>query len=209
MFTGLIEEIGTIKSVLQKGNARRFSIQANAIFSDLKIDDSVAINGCCQTVVKIQSDIFEVEAVEETLRKTTLGRFLSGQKVNLERAVRLQDRLGGHLVQGHIDCFGTITKIRQETLGILISISYPPEFRKYITPTGSVCIDGVSLTVAKDEENSFTVSIIPHTWNKTNLSNLQTGSKVNLEFDIIGKYIEKMLRDEKRNSVLKEFIEQG
>jgi len=208
MFTGLIEEIGTIKSVLQKGYARRFSIQANAIFSDLKIDDSVAINGCCQTVVKIQNNVFEVEAVEETLRKTTLGSFLSGQKVNLERAVRLQDRLGGHLVQGHIDCFGTITKIKQETLGILISISYPSEFRKYIATTGSVCIDGVSLTVAKDEESSFTVSIIPHTWSKTILSNLQTGSKVNLEFDIIGKYIEKMLRDEKRNSVLKEFIEQ-
>ncbi|NLO19629.1 MAG: riboflavin synthase [Ignavibacteria bacterium] len=206
MFTGLIEEIGTVKSLLQKGNARRFSIEANSIFSDLKVDDSVAINGCCQTVIKIQNNTFEAEAVEETLRKTTLGSFVPGHVVNLERAVRLQDRLGGHLVQGHVDCIGTISKIRKETLGILLRIAYPSEFRKYIAPTGSICIDGVSLTVAKDEEHSFTVAIIPHSWSKTVFPTLQVGSKVNLEFDIIGKYVEKILREEKRSSTLSEFL---
>jgi riboflavin synthase len=193
MFTGLIEEIGTIKAIKPVGGAKRFTVQAKKIMDDLKIDDSVALNGACQTVVSLTNDTFDVEAVEETLRKTTLGQFTPGKKINLERAAKLGDRMGGHLVQGHVDCTGHVLTIHPEATGKLVWISFPEKFRKYVVPVGSICIDGVSLTVAKVETTKLMVSVISHTWSVTMFKELKAGAQVNLEFDIIGKFVENMV----------------
>ncbi len=193
MFTGLIEEIGVIKSIRSIGGGKKITVEANKILDDLKIDDSVALNGACQTVVAINGNQFDVEAVEETLIKTTLSGFISGKKINLERAAKLGDRLGGHLVQGHVDTVGTVSSIEKLSTGVLIWISFDRQFDKYMVNTGSICIDGVSLTSARVESSRFMVSIIPHTFKMTTLSMLSPGDKVNLEFDIIGKYIDKMI----------------
>lgn len=214
MFTGIIEEIGTIKSIRSLGKAMRIVVEGSVVLDDLKIDDSVSISGVCQTVVAINGKTFEVEAVEETLRKTNFSTMRAGTKVNLERAMQLGSRLGGHLVQGHVDCVRKILSIKPETTGKLLNISFPDEFASLLVNTGSVCIDGVSLTIARLEKSSFTVSIIPHTWSKTTLGLLKSGSVVNLEFDIIGKYIERMLvsgkqqSSEKKVSILNQYIDQ-
>ena len=193
MFTGLIEEIGTIKVIKPVGGGKRFTVQAKKIMDDLKIDDSVALNGVCQTVVSLTNDTFDVEAVEETLRKTTLGQFTSGEKINLERAAKLGDRMGGHLVQGHVDCTGHVLTIHPEAAGKLVWISFPEKFRKYVVPVGSICVDGVSLTAAKVEATKLMIAVIPHTWDVTMFKELKAGAQVNLEFDIIGKYVENMV----------------
>ncbi len=194
MFTGLIEEIGIVESSTNIGGGKKLKIKANKVLENSKIDDSIAINGCCQTVISIDNNYFEVIAIEETLRKTTLGSFKRGDKVNLERAIAVGDRLGGHYVQGHIDIVGTVIKVLKESSDWLISISFPIEFRKYLVNVGSICINGVSLTVAKVDANIFTVAIIPHTFENTTINKLTNGSKVNLEFDILGKYVENMLK---------------
>ena len=194
MFTGLIEEIGIIQTIRPLGGGKRISVKAAKIMDDLKIDDSVSINGVCQTVVSRTVNSFDVEAVEETIRKTTFGNLKPAEMVNLERALRMGDRLGGHIVQGHVDCTGNVVTISKERTGILLWISYPSEFSRYIVNTGSICINGISLTVAKAETGKFMCAIIPHTWEVTILKNLKQGSIVNLEFDVIGKYIENMLK---------------
>jgi len=194
MFTGLVEEVGIIEASSNIGGGRKLKVKANIVLQNTKIDDSIAINGCCQTVISINKDCFEVIAIEETLRKTTLGTFKRGDKVNLERAIAVGDRLGGHYVQGHIDTVGNVIKVVKESTDWLISVKFPIEFRKYIVNVGSICINGVSLTVAKVEADLFTVAIIPHTFENTTIGKLQNGSKVNLEFDILGKYVENMLK---------------
>lgn len=193
MFTGLIEEIGKIASIRDIGGGRDIIVYAEKIMDDLKIDDSVSLNGVCQTVVERTDKSFRVTAVEETLRKTTLGSMKSGEQLNLERAAAVGDRLGGHIVQGHIDCVAYVKSIEKERTGILVWFEYPAQYGKYIVTHGSIAIDGVSLTVARENSSSFMVSIIPHTWDVTTLRSLKPGSKVNLEFDILGKYVEKML----------------
>ncbi|MBI5325642.1 MAG: riboflavin synthase [Ignavibacteriae bacterium] len=215
MFTGIIEEVGIIKIIKPVSGSYKITVSAGLVTNDLKIDDSISLNGTCQTVVQKSDKEFSVEAVEETLRKTTLGKFHPGNKVNLERAMRLGDRLGGHLVQGHVDCTGRIQSIQSEGTGKLLLIEFPIEFAKYVVPLGSVCIDGVSLTIAKKEINRFMVSIIPHTWKMTTFCELETGKYVNLEFDIIGKYIESINDsrienkiNNKNKSYLEQFIEQ-
>jgi riboflavin synthase len=200
MFTGLIEEIGEIDNISSIGGGYKISVKSNYIINELAIDDSVSINGACQTVVQVKNNLFEVEAVEETLRKTTLGGFRNGKKVNLERALTLNKRLGGHIVLGHVDCVGTVQSIQPERTGILIKIKYPKEFSKYVISSGSICMDGVSLTTARTDKDWFLVSIIPHTWNKTTLNLLKTGDKVNLEFDVLGKYIEKLINNRQISS---------
>lgn len=195
MFTGLIEEVGTIQNITQLGGGKKIKIKANKVIEDVKIDDSIAVDGCCQTVVVFDKNTFEVVAIEETLRKTTLGSFKVGQKVNLERALRVGDRLGGHYVQGHVDCVGSIKKILKEKTDWLVSIQFPVEFKKYVVNVGSICLNGISLTVAKVENNLLTVAIIPHTFENTNLKNWKVGSKINLEFDILGKYVESILNN--------------
>jgi riboflavin synthase len=200
MFTGLIEEIGEIYNISSIGGGYKISVKSSYIINDLAIDDSVSINGACQTVVQVKNNLFEVEAVEETLRKTTLGGFRNGKKVNLERALTLNKRLGGHIVLGHVDCVGTVQSIQPERTGILIKIKYPKEFSKYVISSGSICMDGVSLTTARTDNDWFLVSIIPHTWNKTTLNLLKTGDQVNLEFDVLGKYIEKLINNRQISS---------
>lgn len=210
MFTGLIEEIGIIKAIKPIGGGRRVIVEAKKIMDDLKIDDSISLNGTCQTVVSRTDRTFDVEAVEETLTKTTFLKFYPGKKINLERAARLGDRMGGHLVQGHVDCTGKVSEIRKLSTGINLWITYPTEYSQYLVMTGSICIDGVSLTIARLEATKFMVSIIPHTWEMTTFKELIIGSEVNIEFDIIGKYVEKIMSHNpvKEKSILEKFIDQ-
>ncbi|MBD1208864.1 MAG: riboflavin synthase [Ignavibacteria bacterium] len=193
MFTGLIEEVGTIRSLRPQGQGFRISIAAKVVTQDLKIDDSVSINGACQTVVRCDGTSFDVEAVEETILKTTLGAFQTGRRVNLERALQIGARLGGHIVQGHVDTRGTVRAIQKQSTSWLLTVDFPGEFARYVVPVGSICIDGVSLTAARVEQNTLTVAVIPHTWSHTTLHECSSGGAVNLEFDIIGKYIERLL----------------
>ncbi|TAE20723.1 MAG: riboflavin synthase [Candidatus Kapaibacterium sp.] len=193
MFTGLIEEIGTVRSMQRQGGGYRISVAAKAILNDVKIDDSISINGACQTVVRWDAHSFDVEAVEETVQKTTLGSFSVGKRVNLERAMQLGGRLGGHIVQGHVDTRGKVVRIEEQQTSWLLSVDVPEKFARYIVPVGSICIDGVSLTAARVEGTRLTVAIIPHTWAHTTLHELSVGGAVNLEFDIIGKYVERMM----------------
>jgi riboflavin synthase len=211
MFTGLIEEIGSVKKIKSIGGGIRIQISASKIMDDLKIDDSVSINGACQTVVSLTDNNFEAEAVEETLLKTTLGKLKSGDMVNLERAALPSSRLGGHFVQGHIDCIGELAKIDKLQTAVNLWFSFPKEFKELIVPTGSICVNGVSLTSARVENNQFMVAIIPHTYKSTNIKDLKVGSKVNLEFDIIGKYVVKILNASnlnKKTSPLDKYITQ-
>lgn len=206
MFTGLIEEIGEVKRIQPFGNALRLTISAKEVLSDLKIDDSVSINGACQTAIEVGNGFFAVEAVEETLKKSTFSNFKVGQKVNLERAMLPTQRLGGHLVQGHIDCVGKVKKITGNQSSYLVEISYPNQIGKYLVENGSICVEGVSLTIARLSAETFTLSVIPHTWKVTTFTNLKIGSEVNLEVDLLGKYVEKMLsaKQESKNSGLTE-----
>ena len=193
MFTGLIEEIGVVRAIEELGDGRAFVIEASTIMNDLSVDDSIAVNGVCLTVTDRTDDTFRVTAVAQTLRKTTLRNKTAGRRVNLERAVRLQDRLGGHLVQGHVDATGIVATIVDNQQGSEVWIAYPTTFRKWIIPVGSICVNGVSLTIAEVQENQFKVALIPHTQKFTTLGTLLYGQEVNLEFDVIAKYVESMM----------------
>lgn len=192
MFTGLIEDVGKITAVKKIGDGVRFSISSNKL-NDLEIDDSIAVNGCCLTAVAVQSHIFDVEAVEETLKKTTLSGFGIGTEVNLERAMRLSDRLGGHLVLGHVDGVGRILSIEERSTSWWVTVEIPPELERYLIHVGSIAMDGISLTIAELEGNNVSVSIIPHTWAVTTLAQRHAGELVNIEVDMIGKYVDKLL----------------
>lgn len=193
MFTGLVEETGKVISAVPRGGVIEFTIRAKKIMDDLKVDDSININGVCQTVVKHTRDTFTVQSVQETLRKTTLGKLRAGNEVNLERAMLPTTRMGGHFVQGHIDGTGVVKNINKQTGDWLIRIELPESFMKYIIPMGSICIDGVSLTVASVDGNEFSVAIIPHTLEVTTLNKLKPGSAVNIELDMLGKYVVQMV----------------
>lgn len=195
MFTGLIEEIGKIKSITKIGGGLRLKVSATKIMDDVKIDDSISINGVCQTVIYVGQNEFDVIAIEETLKKTNFSNLKVNQEVNLERAMKLSDRLGGHIVQGHTDTTGKIKSIIKNKTEYLVSISYPNEYAKYIINIGSICVNGVSLTVAKLDTKTFTVAIIPHTWENTIFKSFKVGTIVNLEFDVLGKYIENLLKN--------------
>lgn len=194
MFTGLIEEVGRVFNIRQYGEAVELRIECRQILSDMNIDDSICVNGVCLTVESFSENQFSATAVEETLRKTNLGDLTLGNNVNLERAMKLDSRFGGHYVQGHTDTTTTISNIVQETKNVLFTFDIPQKSAKYIVERGSITINGVSLTVASIENNTFTVAIIPHTFENTTFKDLKVGSKVNLEFDIIGKYVENMMR---------------
>lgn len=194
MFTGLVEETGTIIKRLDVGDGVTFHIAAHVVMDDLGIDDSISVNGCCLTVTERTGDHFSVTAVAETLRKTTIGLLQEGHRVNLERAVRLQDRLGGHLVQGHVDAVGTISAISINDQGWEIWIDFPSEYRKWLIPVGSICVNGISLTVAALEPSRLKIAVIPHTLNVTTLGTANVGDTVNLEFDMVAKYLENFVR---------------
>lgn len=192
MFTGIIEALGTIV-LLQKENTNLHLTVQCSFTSELKIDQSISHNGVCLTVVAINGDTYRVTAVLETLQKSNLGKLNPGDKINLERSMKLGDRLDGHLVQGHIDTTTLLSEVKNENGSYLLTFSFEKKFSKYIIQKGSICINGISLTVMQLEENCFSVIIIPYTWQNTNLKNLHVGETVNIEFDIIGKYVEKMM----------------
>jgi len=193
MFTGIIEEVGKIIQREEIAGGIRLGIEANIIMSDLKPGDSVSVEGVCQTVVERNANRFFVEAVGETLEKTTLGMLTVGSPVNLERPLMPQSRLGGHFVQGHANGVGVIRQFFPRGENYFLEVEIPEELRRYVIPEGSIAIDGISLTVATLKGNRVGINIIPFTASHTSLRNKKSGDKVNIEVDMIAKYIEKLL----------------
>lgn len=193
MFTGIIEEIGVISSVQKGAKSSSLAILGDQIFDDLKIGDSVAVNGVCLTVTSLLKGIFTADVMNETLSRSNLGDLKNGSKVNLERAMQAGDRFGGHIVSGHIDGTGQIINKTRDDNAVWLTISAPSRIMRYIIEKGSITIDGISLTVARTDERSFAVSIIPHTGKATTLLSKNVGQTVNLENDIVGKYIERFV----------------
>lgn len=191
MFTGIIEEIGSIRAITKGAKSAVLTIQAEIIFSDLKVGDSVSTNGVCLTVTSIQGNTYRTDVMNETLMRSSLGDLRSGSHVNLERAMAANGRFGGHIVTGHVDGTGKILHIKKDDNAIWYTILCKPEVMRYIVEKGSIAIDGISLTVAKVERDCFSVSIIPHTAKETTLLERKIGDVVNLENDVIGKYVEK------------------
>lgn len=204
MFTGIIEEKGKVVSISNKGDAQNLTISANKIFSDLKIGDSVSVNGVCLTVTSISNMKFTADVMTETIKKTNLYILSIGSSVNLERAMLANGRFGGHVVSGHIDGLGTIADITKDNISIWFKINTTSDILKYIVLKGSIAIDGISLTVAKIDNTSFSVSVIPHTLKETTLLLKKVNSSVNLECDIFGKYIEKFIKHNNENSDINE-----
>lgn len=200
MFTGLVEEIGIVENVKWGSKSARIKIKASKVLEDVKIGDSISTNGVCLTVTEFNKDSFTVDVMAETMRKTSLNMVKNGIKVNLERAMKLGDRFGGHLVSGHIDGVGVIKDIQREDNAVWIHISAGNDLLKLIVEKGSIAVDGVSLTAGYVDNDSFKVSIIPHTQEETTLTNKKTGEKVNLECDVIGKYVEKLLHINNRQN---------
>lgn len=193
MFTGLVAELGTVQHLARQGNSYHLTVAAHKVMENLKIGDSVAVNGCCLTVVRMTESEFTADVMPETVRLTNIGLLKTGSKVNLERTLRLCDGLDGHIVSGHVEGLGTILEQRPEGIAVVTTIGAGPELLKYIIKKGSIAIDGISLTVTEVTETSFSVSLIPHTAKETTLGIKKVGEKVNLETDIIGKYVERML----------------
>lgn len=206
MFTGIVEETGAIKSLRISGTSGKIALRANKVLEGTKIGDSIAVNGVCLTVVSLEQDGFTADVMAETVRRTNLGQTKIGDKVNLERAMAADGRFGGHIVSGHIDGTGTIAELRKEENAVWVKITTPPEILELIVEKGSICIDGISLTVADVGETYFQVSVIPHTGEETTLLKKKAGDLVNLENDIVGKYIKKFLvrpeKEEKKTSTL-------
>ncbi|MDE7097628.1 MAG: riboflavin synthase [Ruminococcus sp.] len=202
MFTGIIEEVGTVKEVCRNGNNSFIRIQAKKILSDVHLGDSIAVNGVCLTVTRYDGSIFQADVMNETLSRSSLGSLRTGSVVNLERAMSANGRFGGHIVSGHIDGTGRITDIKNDGIATWYTIGADAGIMRYIVEKGSVAIDGISLTVAKVSDNNFSVSIIPHTAEQTVLSTKKIGDVVNLENDIIGKYVEKLINPAKSDSVI-------
>lgn len=200
MFTGIIEEVGTVKSI-QKGAVSSFiQINADTVLSDAHIGDSIAVNGVCLTVTDLTGNYFQADVMNETLSRSSLGSLKNGSPVNLERAMSAQGRFGGHIVSGHIDGTGVISSVKHDGIALWYTINTDSEILRYIVEKGSIAIDGISLTVAKVTANDFSVSIIPHTAAQTVLNSKKTGDTVNLENDIIGKYVEKFLNPDEKKS---------
>ena len=194
MFTGIIEEIGIVQEITRIGGGQVFKIEAERVLEDLSPDDSVAVNGVCLTATDVIKPSFRVTAVDETLKKTTLTNLRVGESVNLERALQLGDRLGGHLVQGHVDSTAKILSVQKKGAGFAMEIAVPSQLMKYIIDKGSVCIDGISLTVAGITSRSVQIAVIPHTVNNTTLKTIQVGTEVNVEVDLLAKYVENSIQ---------------
>ena len=202
MFTGIIEEVGTIKQIQKNPASAVLTIAADTVLEQTKIGDSIAVNGVCLTVTDLKAGSFTADVMHETLRRSSLGSVRTGSPVNLERAMQLGGRFGGHIVSGHIDGTGVIAEVKREENAVWYTISAGENIMRYIIEKGSVAIDGISLTVAKTGKDYFKVSVIPHTMEQTILPEKRQGDKVNLENDQIGKYIEHLLGLEKKTSVI-------
>ena len=192
MFTGLVEELGSVRTVTRRADAARLEITCDVVRGDAVLGASIAVNGCCVTVVELGDDWFAADAQPETLARTTLGTLAAGDRVNLERPVRLADRLGGHLVQGHVDGVGRVVDRRPSADGsAVVAIEIPVDLRRYVVEKGSITVDGVSLTVAGPDD--VTVALIPHTLEHTTLGARRPGDGVNIEVDVLAKYVERLL----------------
>jgi riboflavin synthase len=214
MFTGIIEEVGRLLEMEPRSAGSRLRIAASHVTSDLNEGDSVSVNGVCLTAVAIRPGSFGADASPETLERSTLGSLAGGSPLNLERALRPQSRLGGHIVQGHVDGVGRVVSVEQ--LGDdnwWLRVQAPPELDRYLVFKGSVAIDGISLTIARIEDGILAVTIIPHTWSNTNLRGKRPGDTVNLETDVLAKYVEKMLASietkPKKGLTVEDLREQG
>jgi len=194
MFTGLVEEMGTVRKITRRHGSVTFLVEGKKTGRSLKANDSIAVDGVCLTVIRRTKAVFEVQAVEETLKKTTLGRLSVSSKVNLERPLTGNGRMGGHFVLGHVDGIGWVDKIVRRKSSWMYWIKVPRSQRKFLIPVGSVAVNGVSLTVAALKTDRFGVSIIPHTWRVTTFRTLKTGDPVNIECDMLGKYVDQLLR---------------
>lgn len=194
MFTGIVEEVGQIRRLAQIANGARLEIAAQTVLADAKLGDSIAVNGVCLTVVEQGTDWFAADLSAETLKRTSLQQARTGTRVNLERALLPTTRLGGHLMQGHVDGTGRLIEAQPVGEGWAVRIGFPAELARYIVEKGSIAVDGISLTVAALGDVWFELAVIPHTWKMTNLSTLERGALVNLEVDILAKYVERMLQ---------------
>ena len=199
MFTGLVEEKGELLQKIKTGDGYQLVIKASKIMRDLDIGSSISVNGCCLTVVKIDGNTFAVDTIEETLNKTNLGVLKQGMNVNLERPLAAEARLGGHFVLGHIDTTGKVEDVKELSNSHWLTISFPEKFKQYLIYVGSVAIDGVSMTVAELKDKSFSVGIIPHTWKETIFADKKIGDTVNLEFDVLGKYVERIMESKSQD----------
>lgn len=193
MFTGLVEELGKVKNMVRTSRSVRLTINASKVISDVKIGDSIAVNGTCLTVVAHGDDWFTADVMPETVDRTVLSRLKTGDKVNLERTLRVGDRFGGHIVSGHIDGVGTISGKNTNDIAVIVRITAEPQVMRYIVEKGSIAIDGTSLTVVEFGSDWFSVSLIPHTAGLTTVGLKSVGEVVNLEADVIGKYVERLM----------------
>jgi len=211
MFTGLIEETGSIKQIIKIPGGYKFGIAGKKIFGDLKTDHSVSVCGVCLTVVKIENNVFFADAVGETLEKTTLVHARTGDEVNLERAMKVDDRFGGHLVQGHVGGIGTIKDVKKRGENWLLSVSVPADLEKYTIDEGSIAIDGISLTIAKKTRELIQISVIPHSYQNTIIRNYKTGTSVNIETDFFAKYVENFIsafQNGKKSNITRDWLKQ-
>ncbi len=206
MFTGIIEAVEPVRSVIKTSGTTQLKISRPQNFRDLKVGGSIACNGICLTVTEFEHDNFTVEIMHETTQKTTAGKWLSGDKLNLERALQVGSRLDGHWVQGHIDTTSTLLETKTMTSTLYLTFALPAQDKVLVVPQGSIAINGVSLTIAELKENRFSVALIGHTLEQTNLKQLSIGNKVNLEYDVLGKYI---LRNNQKTALNQEFLHEN
>lgn len=212
MFTGIVEEVGRVEQIKRGQNSAVLTIHAEKVLENTKIGDSIAVNGICLTVTELFSGGFSADIMHETLNRSALAKLTHGSPVNLERAMPANGRFGGHIVAGHVDGIGKIVRIRRDDTAVWYTIQAKPEIMRYIVEKGSVTIDGISLTVATVTQTDFSISAIPHTVSQTVLKERREGDLVNLETDIIGKYVEKLLcpapKQQEKSTITKEFLSQ-
>lgn len=208
MFTGIIEEIGTIRSVQSAAGKKSFEISASQVLEDLQIDHSISVNGVCLTVRQLKSDAFVADAVEETLNRSTLRNLKENDPVNLERAMRLADRLGGHIVQGHVDGMGKIIRIDQSGGQTTLTIEIPDDMEKYTITKGSIAVNGVSLTIASKQKNHLQIAVIPHTWENTTFKFNRPSDAVNIEVDFFAKYIEQFFSQSSKTKITESWLKE-
>ncbi|MGI6105970.1 MAG: riboflavin synthase [Raoultibacter sp.] len=210
MFTGIVEEMGSVAAIKRGAKSSVLTISGDVIFDDMGLGDSIAVNGVCLTVTRFADKRFDADVMNETLSRSSLGDLALGSRVNLERATPMNGRFGGHIVSGHIDGVGTVAEITRDDNAIWYRIAVNPEVMRYIVEKGSVALDGISLTVAKLSQGDFSVSIIPHTVENTVLSQKKVGDIINVENDVIGKYVERLMSnkqpDEQQSSITLEFL---
>jgi riboflavin synthase len=203
MFTGIIEEVGSVLNITRKGNFAVLKVKCSKVLKDTIIGDSIAVNGVCLTVTSMDASSFEADISYETIKKSSFADITQGSKVNLERALTLSTRLGGHMVSGHVDGVGKIEKLEQKDNAYILTIRYPQELDKYLAEKGSVTIDGISLTTARCSNGTFDIAVIPHTFSETSLSGKRHGAFVNIEVDVVARYLEKLLQSsEKRDNLM-------